>query len=91
MLTQQKSLSIDESRDDDDDDDDDHEVHASAATKGSLISEKEAIAIAKKNIPGEVVEIELDEDDGRYEYEIELKDSTMARQKSRLMLKVGKL
>jgi uncharacterized membrane protein YkoI len=40
-----------------------------------LISEKEAIVIAKKNITGEVVEIELDEDDGRYEYEMELKTS----------------
>lgn len=67
-----KIIKIDESRDDDDDDD--YEVHASAAT-GSLISEKEAIAIAKKNITGEVVEIELDEDDGRYEYEMELKTS----------------
>jgi uncharacterized membrane protein YkoI len=66
-----KIISIDESHDDDDDDN--HEVHASAATKGSLISEKEAITIAKKNIEGEVVEIELDEDDGRYEYEMELK------------------
>ena len=84
-----KIINIDESRDDDDDNDDDYEVHASA-TKGSLISEKEAIAIAKKNIPGEVVEIELDEDDGRYEYEIELR-LQMARQISRLMLKVGKL
>ncbi|MBZ5752080.1 PepSY domain-containing protein, partial [Metabacillus rhizolycopersici] len=65
-----KIIKIDESRDDDD-----YEVHASAATKGSLISEKEAIAIAKKNITGEVVEIELDEDDGRYEYEMELKTS----------------
>lgn len=70
-----KIIKIDESRDDDDDNDD-YEVHASTATKGSLISEKEAIAIAKKNITGEVVEIELDEDDGRYEYEMELKTST---------------
>jgi uncharacterized membrane protein YkoI len=69
-----KIIKIDESHHDDDDNDD-YEVHASAATKGSLISEKEAIAIAKKNITGEVIEIELDEDDGRYEYEMELKTS----------------
>ena len=66
-----KIIRIDESHDDDDDDN----VKASATTKGSLISEKEAIAIAKKNIAGEVVEIELDEDDGRYEYEMELRTS----------------
>ena len=54
-----KIIKIDESRDDDDDNDDDYEVHASVATKGSLVSEKEAIAIAKKNITGEVVEIEV--------------------------------
>lgn len=68
-------IRIDESDDDDDDRYDDDNVKTSAATKGSLISEKEAIAIAKKHITGEVVEIELDEDDGRYEYEMELRTS----------------
>ncbi|MGM7721446.1 PepSY domain-containing protein [Metabacillus sp. Hm71] len=61
-------LKVDENRDDDDDDD---ELQAAAAT--DIISEKEAIEIAKKHVTGEVVEISLDEDDGRYEYDLELK------------------
>jgi uncharacterized membrane protein YkoI len=66
-----KILKVDENRDDDDDDD--LEMQVFASTKGSIILEEEAIAIAKKNITGEVVEIGLDEDDGKYEYEMEFK------------------
>lgn len=53
--------------------DDDRELEAAA--KGAVISEDEAVAIAKKNITGEIVKIELDEDDGRLEYEMELNTS----------------
>ncbi|QGQ48188.1 PepSY domain-containing protein [Metabacillus sediminilitoris] len=64
-------LKVEENRNDDDDDDRELE----AAAKGAVISEDEAVAIAKKNITGEIVKIELDEDDGRFEYEMELNTS----------------
>lgn len=57
----------------DDNNDDDKKDFAKATSTKTLISEKEAIAIAKKQVNGEVTEIELDEDDNRYEYEIELR------------------
>ena len=59
-----KVLSVKESNDDDDDD--------NVQSTDNLITEKDAIAIANKGINGKVVSIELDSDDGRYEYEIEL-------------------
>lgn len=40
----------------------------------SIMSAEEAIAIAKKSVQGTVREVELDEDDGRYTYEIEIHD-----------------
>jgi uncharacterized membrane protein YkoI len=52
---------------------DDRDDQVSAATLEGLISQQEAMAIAIKEIAGEVVKIELDKDDGRYEYEMELK------------------
>lgn len=41
---------------------------------GKLLTKEEAIAIAKKRASGTVQEIELDEDDGRKEYDIEMRD-----------------
>jgi uncharacterized membrane protein YkoI len=61
-------LKVEEKRDDDY-----REVKASTSSKESIISEEEAMTIANKNITGEVVKIELDEDDGRYEYEMQVK------------------
>ncbi|KKI89259.1 hypothetical protein WQ54_27265 [Bacillus sp. SA1-12] len=63
-------LKVDENWDDDDDDD--RNLQAAPANQ-SIITEEEAIEIAKKQVTGEVVEISLDEDDERYEYDLELK------------------
>lgn len=41
---------------------------------GQYISAEEAIAIAMKSAQGTVTELELDEDDGRVYYEIEIED-----------------
>jgi uncharacterized membrane protein YkoI len=45
------------------------------AKSGKLLTKEEAIAIAKKQAAGTVKEIELDDDDGRKVYEIEIKDN----------------
>ncbi|WP_404457528.1 PepSY domain-containing protein [Oceanobacillus kapialis] len=60
----------DDSRDDDHDDNgDDNNRNVQAR---ELMSEKEIIAIAKKKFDGDVRSVEIDEDDGRTVYEIEL-------------------
>lgn len=50
------------------DDDDDY-----VTSNEPIIKEEEAVAIAKREVNGEVKEINLDTDDGHYEYEIELR------------------
>ncbi|MBB4822903.1 putative membrane protein YkoI [Sporosarcina luteola] len=45
-----------------------------ADVSGKLLSEEQAIAAAKKLASGKVVDIELDEDDDRYYYDIDLRD-----------------
>ncbi|WP_277585311.1 PepSY domain-containing protein [Psychrobacillus antarcticus] len=62
-----KVLNVKEDKDDDDDNDLDK-----VAPNTKLITEAKAIEIAQKQIKGTLVEIELDSDDGRYEYELEL-------------------
>lgn len=59
-------------RDDNDDDDDFDDTNATATNK-TVITEKEAIEIAKTKIDGELIEVELDHDDGRYEYNMEFR------------------
>ncbi|MFD2627212.1 PepSY domain-containing protein [Oceanobacillus kapialis] len=58
-----------DSRDDDHDNGDDNNRNVKAR---ELMSEKEIIAIAKKKFDGDVRSVEIDEDDGRTVYEIEL-------------------
>lgn len=55
-----------------DDDFDDNEKENTVAKTDDLISEKKATDIAKKEFDGEVREVELDEDNGRAVYELEL-------------------
>ncbi|KIL46776.1 PepSY domain-containing protein [Jeotgalibacillus soli] len=55
-----------------DDDDDDKQTGENALTD-DVITQDEAISIALKAAPGTVVRVELDEDDGRIKYEIEIK------------------
>lgn len=63
---------VDEKVDDDNDDD----VNSKNVSNKAIITEKEAIEIAKTKIDGELHEIEFDEDDGRYVYDMEFKTSS---------------
>ncbi|KZE39038.1 hypothetical protein AV656_09085 [Bhargavaea cecembensis] len=61
---------------DDQDDDRDDDQDDSKTAPDNLIKEEEAIKIAKAKAgsAAEVIESELDEDDGRWNYEVELRD-----------------
>ena len=61
--------------DDFDDDDDSKNMNQDVATqeKEKMISREEAIKIAENAVDGTVYSIEKDEDDGFYQYELELK------------------
>lgn len=64
--------SVAASDDDDDDDASSQQDEARDAVKRGLARPlQEVLAFVAKTIKGDIVEIELDEDDGRYLYEIE--------------------
>lgn len=50
------------------------EIVKSEHTPENILSVKEAEEIAQKEFTGTITEIELDEDDGRYVYEVELRE-----------------
>jgi uncharacterized membrane protein YkoI len=56
----------------DDDDRDDHDLARSLVERGEIKPLSEVLARATARHPGEVVSVELDEDDGRWVYEIEV-------------------
>ena len=66
-----KVLRTDKDKDNDDDSDDKVIV-----TDGKFITEKAAVKIAMKQAKGTVTDIELDNEDGRVIYEIEINDGT---------------
>jgi len=68
-----KVLNVREDNNDQDDDDDDDDERDNVASNTKLITEAKAIEIAQKQTKGTLSEIKLDSDDGRYEYEIELR------------------
>lgn len=65
-----KVLRTDKNNDDDDYYDDDKVLNYD----GKLLTMDEAVAIAKKQAKGKVSKVELDDDDGKLYYEIEIKD-----------------
>src|SRR5512138_3067875 len=52
--------------------DDDHEVARRAVERGELLPLAKILAATEREVPGGVLEVELDEEDGRYLYEIEV-------------------
>ncbi len=58
------------------DDHDDAPIGQSLSSKEKLLTVEEAVAIAMKQAKGQVTEVELDKDDGRLHYDIEIEDGT---------------
>ncbi len=52
--------------------DDDHEVARRAVERGELLPLAKILAATEREFPGRVLEVELEEEDGRYLYEIEV-------------------
>ena len=50
----------------------DHETARRAVERGELLPLSQILAAAEKRYPGRVVEVDLDREDGRYFYEIEV-------------------
>jgi uncharacterized membrane protein YkoI len=55
-----------------DDDDDDHDLARTLVERGEIKPLSEVLARAVSLHPGDVVSVDLDEDDGRWIYEIEM-------------------
>ena len=55
-------------------DDDDHDRARAAVARGDILPLSRILDIAKRDTPGRVIDVDLDEDDGRYIYEIEIID-----------------
>ena len=54
------------------DDDDDHELARRAVEQGLVAPLAEIAAEVSKDIPGEIIEVELDREDGIYVYEFKI-------------------
>jgi uncharacterized membrane protein YkoI len=52
--------------------DSDHEIARRAVERGELLPLSTILAALERDFPGRVLEVELDDDDGRYTYEIEV-------------------
>jgi uncharacterized membrane protein YkoI len=50
----------------------DHEIARSAVARGELLPLSKILQIAQRDYPGKMLEVELERDDGRYVYEIEI-------------------
>jgi uncharacterized membrane protein YkoI len=50
----------------------DHEIARSAVERGELLPLTKILAAAEREYPGRVLEVELEREDGRYLYEIEV-------------------
>lgn len=55
-------------------DDDDHERARAALQRGEILPLSQVLDIARARDPGRVIDVELDDDDGRHVYEIEILD-----------------
>ncbi|MBI1621203.1 PepSY domain-containing protein [Aquamicrobium zhengzhouense] len=55
--------------------DDDHDRARRALERGQILPLSRIIEIARKDTPGKIIDVELDDDDDRFVYEIELLDS----------------
>ena len=54
------------------DDDKDHELARQALARGEILSLSRILELAAAAVPGDVIEVDLDRDDGRFIYEIKV-------------------
>lgn len=66
------AASVVDADDDDDEEMSEHEAVRFAVKRGEVMPLARILAIALKEIPGDVVEVELERDDGRIVYEIKV-------------------
>ena len=52
--------------------DDDHDRARAAVERGAILTLNRILEVAARDTPGRVIDVELDEDDGRYVYEVEI-------------------
>src|SRR5690606_8515009 len=53
-------------------DDDDHDRARAAVERGAILTLNRILEVAARDTPGRVSDVSLDEDDGRYVYEVEI-------------------
>ena len=56
-------------------DDDDHDRARAALQRGEILPLSRILDIVRRDTPGRVIDVELDDDDGRHVYEMEILDT----------------
>ena len=52
--------------------DDDHDRARAAVERGAILTLNRILEVAARDTPGRVIDVELDEDDGTYVYDVEI-------------------
>lgn len=58
------------------DDDDDHLAAREALRRGEILPLSRILTIVERRVPGDVIDVDLDRDDGVWEYEVKVLTST---------------
>lgn len=55
-----------------DDDDDDHEEARALLQRGEILPLAQVLELVRRRVPGDVIEVELERDDGLWEYQVKV-------------------